>query len=335
MANPWKSLEGISPPVALPMVWRRWLGSDFEPFQRAFLQKRQDIAESFPCPYNCGCWHRLPLRITQPPPDTKLLIPAACQCNPPHCPELRLTLEDVTPWELNWPSLASALRKAFGLNPKIAALGLSGTAQIGSWSADAVPVILTIQIDPKIFRLVVAELAARLKTFILLAPTSQHMDANCQELLTHAQAAFFALDTNVRLTDHGKLQTIKAPGELFAKFTPEPQGTVGEGVARQTFALVKAFQDKSTTRKASLLTVFRFYCVDSLSAAEVARKCHCTPALIFIRLRALRALLGREPAELRQYSTHFQTIEESLSDPRARNIYRKGAIQGDDETEVE
>jgi len=161
------------------------------------------------------------------------------------------------------------------------------------------------------------------------------MDANCQELLTHAQAAFFALDSSVRLTDHGTLQTIKAPGDIFAKFTPEPQGTVGEGVARQTFALVKAFQDKSTTRKASLLTVFRFYCVDSFSAAEVARKCHCTPALIFIRLRSLRALLGREPAELRQYSTHFQTIEESLSDPRARNIYRKGAIQDHEETDAE
>jgi hypothetical protein len=221
MDNPWKSLEGISPPVALPTIWRRWLGSDFEIFQRAFLQKRQDTAESFPCPYNCGCWHRLPLRINQAPPDTKLLILAACQCNPPHCPELSLTLEDVTPWELNWPSLASALRKAFGLNPKIATVGLPGTAQIGAWSPDAVPVILTIQIDPKQFRAVVAELAACVQKFILFAPTSQHMDANCQAILARSKTAFFSLDTTVRLTEHATLLPIKTPGELFANFTPQ------------------------------------------------------------------------------------------------------------------
>jgi hypothetical protein len=222
MANPWKSLEGFSPLMALPMVWRRWLGTDFEPFQRAFLQKTPTIAESFPCPYDCGCWHRLPLTNNQPPCNTKLLIPATCQCNPPECPDLRLSLEDVTPWELNWSSLASALRKAFGLNPKIAALGLPGTAQIGSWSADAIPVILTIQIDSKIFRAVVAELAARLKRFILLAPTSQHMDANSLELLIHAQAAFFAIDASVTLSAEGSLHALRTSANLFANFTPQP-----------------------------------------------------------------------------------------------------------------
>lgn len=223
MANPWKSLEGISPLVALPMVWRRWLGSDFEPFQRAFLQPTNIIAKSFPCPYDCGCSHRLPLDASQQPtPGPRPLITANCQCRPPHCPDLRLSLEDVTPWELNWPSLASALRKAFGLNPKIAALGLPGTAQIGSWSADAVPVILTIQIDPKTFRSVLAELAARLKRFILLAPTSKHMDANSYELLTHAKAAFLAIDSSVTLSANGSLHALRTPANLFAELTPQP-----------------------------------------------------------------------------------------------------------------
>ena len=63
---------------------------------------------------------------------------------------------------------------------------------------------------------------------------------------------------------------VKTPGELFAQFTPQPKDSIGEDVARQTFALVKAFQDKSTSRKAHLLTVFRFYCVDAFSAAEVS-----------------------------------------------------------------
>ncbi len=48
------------------------------------------------------------------------------------------------------------------------------------------------------------------------------------------------------------------------------------------------------------------------------------------RLKLLRQNLGRHPAELRHYSTQFERIEESLSDPRARNTYRKGAVYDDD-----
>ncbi len=79
-----------------------------------------------------------------------------------------------------------------------------------------------------------------------------------------------------------------------------------------------------------MYTVFLLYCAEALSAVEIARRCHCTKGLIFIRLRWLRAKLGRDPAELRQYSAHFESIGQSLSDPRARHIYRKGAVYGDD-----
>jgi len=46
------------------------------------------------------------------------------------------------------------------------------------------------------------------------------------------------------------------------------------------------------------------------------------------RLNLLRQKLRRDPAELRRYSTHFERIDESLSDPRAKHIYRKDAIHG-------
>jgi hypothetical protein len=62
---------------------------------------------------------------------------------------------------------------------------------------------------------------------------------------------------------------------------------------------------------------------------EVARRCGCFRSLVFDRLRQLRRTLGRDPAELRQFSSQFEEIEDSLRDPRAKRIYREGPIEGD------
>jgi hypothetical protein len=66
---------------------------------------------------------------------------------------------------------------------------------------------------------------------------------------------------------------------------------------------------------------------------QVARKCGCARSLVFLRLEALRCKLGVHPRTLRQYSGHFESIEESLSDPRARRVHRKSAIYGEEEEE--
>src|SRR5438046_2476761 len=46
-------------------------------------------------------------------------------------------------YHLNYPKFSRALCHAFGLIPKAAVFPLPATRQIGAWSADAVPVILT------------------------------------------------------------------------------------------------------------------------------------------------------------------------------------------------
>src|SRR5438128_57685 len=46
-------------------------------------------------------------------------------------------------------------------------------------------------------------------------------------------------------------------------------------------------------------------------------------AFPYSRLKPLRKKLGRDPAELRQYPSHFDNLGQSLSDPRARRVYRK------------
>jgi len=71
--------------------------------------------------------------------------------------------------------------------------------------------------------------------------------------------------------------------------------------------------------------------VEGLDPTQIARRIGCARSLVFNRLNLLREKLGRDPAELRQYSSHLASIEQSLSDPQARHVYRKGAIYGDNE----
>src|SRR5262249_24270088 len=135
------------------------------------------------------------------------LIRAICRCEPPTCPDVLLTPEDIVLFELSWTKLARALCHAFALDHKPADLGVLNMRQIGSWSVDAVPVVLTIQHERGWFRAVLLELLARLRQrFILLAPTAKNIDAVSHELLAHSNAAFFSLDATVMLTADGALR---------------------------------------------------------------------------------------------------------------------------------
>jgi hypothetical protein len=101
--------------------------------------------------------------------------------------------------------------------------------------------------------------------------------------------------------------------------------------ARQLFALVKQLDTQSNWRKAPILQVFRLYCLESMTAEEIARRCACAKSLIILRLAQLRQKLGCDPASLRPYSGHFDRIEASLRDPRARRIRPKSVIYGESE----
>src|SRR2546421_13063154 len=127
-------------------------------------------AASMPCE-RCACYHEII-------PFEDGTICAVCRCVPRRCHDMDLKKEDTILWSLNWPKFARALCAGFSLNSKFEWFDLANTAQIGSWSADGVPAILTLQSDKKVFRYVVAALVARLHCpFILFAPTSNHIDA--------------------------------------------------------------------------------------------------------------------------------------------------------------
>ena len=323
--TPWSCLESVRGLAAVAAGWQAGLGEHYRAFSAAFLRRAAESARLYPCPRGCGCAHEVVRHA-----DGSLV--GVCRCDVCRCDPITLGPADIVVWELSWSRLGRALCQALGLEAKLAELDLPNTCQIGSWSAAAVPAILTLQTESRDFQFVAAALAARLRRrFILLAPTSRWFDAHSQEILATAEAACFDLVSHVRLTAQGTLQAAKTPGELFARFQPEIGEPVEEDVARRAFAVVKALDAENRAHKAPLLTVFRLYCTEGLSAAAVARKCHCGRTLIFARLRLLHRKLGVDPAQLRRYSPQFERIEESLSNSRARRLYRRGAIYGEEE----
>jgi hypothetical protein len=327
--NPWSCLEAIPGQTAVDFTWRTYFGSWFEPFKTAFLHQSPERATSVPCPRECGCQHKV-----VPHGDGQLI--GVCQCESWNCEDIQLTAEDLTLWTLSWPRLGRALCQTLGLQAKTADLNLPATRQVGAWSTDAVPVLLTFQSERTELLFVLGQLVARLRQpFILLGPTSQHLDAAGKELLANVNAGFFDLASQVEFTNAGVLRPRVPPGEMFSRFNPQPKEAVSESTARKAFALVKALDSERPASKASLYTVFRLYCMEGLNAVEVARKCGCARSLVFLRLEALRRKLGVHPRTLRQYSGHFERIEESLSDPRARRLHRETAIYGEEDEERE
>ena len=324
---PWGALETIAGLAAVPAFWRERLGEQLGPFKTAFLQKQAGPVGSHPCPRQCGCAHEVVRHGDGS-------FAGICRCEPWNCDDLVLTLADITPLAVNVTALGRALCRAFELDSRTAALGLPHTAQFASYTAEAVPVILTVQAERPDFRLVVAELVARLRrSFILFGPTSVHLDAVSTELLASAGAGFFGLDATVTLTEHGILQPAKSPGELFARFGPTAEEPVEEDIARQAFALVQQLDAEGSARPPTALTVFRLYCMEELTAGQIARRCGCGKTTIIDRLNLIRAKTGVAPEDLRRLSPHFNRLEGDISDSRARRIYRKGAIYGEDADE--
>jgi hypothetical protein len=236
---------------------------------------------------------------------------AVCRCDEPQCPDISLTATDAVLLELSWTKLGRAICRAFDLDSRPLDLGLINTRQIGSWSVAAVPVILTIQTDHAWFRGHVLELISRLKgRFILLAPASAHYDAMAQELIENANAGFFPLDGSVRLLPSGLLQATRTPGEMFARFTPDPRLEPGEDVARQAFALVE--QLETGGKAPSPISVFRLYCMEGLSANKVARRLRCSKPTVLRRLKMIEQRVGVAPERLRCYSGHLEEVHRSF-----------------------
>lgn len=327
--QPWSSLVEHAP----AFTWRQRLGTLFDNFHTAFLNSEESHAISVPCPC-CGCAHAV-VAWTLPHythPNGAQINPATsdppacvalCQCSPASCPEIPLSNEEAMVLTLSWPRFGRALARAFGFDTRERELGISRTRQIGAFGSAAIPVVLTIQHGPRAFLDTVTQLLARLRErFILLAPTNAFIDATTQERLVGASALFCDLESNTVLTAQGMLHARKTAGELFSRILPA-ESEANEDVAARVFALIGRMEDGIRTKPPSVLNVFRLYCVQELSAREVAIKCHCSKTLVLERLKAIRAATGIDPEFLRRYSSQFDRMESNRTDSRARRIYQE------------
>lgn len=111
----------------------------------------------------------------------------------------------------------------------------------------------------------------------------------------------------------------------------DSEPAVHEDVARSAFALLQKLELDAPLKAPSVLTVFRLYCVDGHSAERVARKCRCGKATVIRRLQFIEARTGMKPEQFRAVSGHLQQVDDDLNASGAREIYRQGLAQGNEE----
>jgi predicted DNA-binding protein YlxM (UPF0122 family) len=97
------------------------------------------------------------------------------------------------------------------------------------------------------------------------------------------------------------------------------------------FELLTALDPGNRLRKAPPIKVFNLYYRQCMGAAEIARMCNCDRSLIYDRLAAIEEKIPWTPEQLRGVSPHVEAMQEAVRDSRARSIYRKGAVYGDEE----
>jgi hypothetical protein len=111
---------------------------------------------------------------------------------------------------------------------------------------------------------------------------------------------------------------------------PEPDQQ-GRSFAAKVFQLLTALDPDNRLRKAPPIKVFNLYYRQGLQPAEVAYKCKCHRSLIFDRLAAIQKSLPWTLQQLREVSPQVEAMEDAVRESRAKRIYRKEAISGDEE----
>jgi len=323
----WELLER-APVSAARCGWDQRFGTNFERVAAAALRRTERQARRVPCPDGCCDGHRVvPVRYGG------CGFVGVCDEDEPSCEDLTLTHDQVMIWEMDYQRLGRAVARALGCDARDVEMGSPRVRQIGTFSGAGLPVVMALEGGAMEFRQTVTDIFLRLREhFILLAPSGRFMDVTCHGMLKAAKAGFYDLDSLLALEADGRLRSLRHAPELFSAHLPEREEPATDDEARQLFALLKELDAANTVRKAPVSQVFRLYCLEGLSRAEVAKRCGCVESLVTLRLHEIERKLGRKPAALRELSPEFERIEESLSEPRARRIHRRSAMEesGDD-----
>lgn len=353
----WSCLESLSTGAGVMADWE-WAAGPALPLVLPFLRAMAESARSHPCKARpvCACRHAVRAHGSGGT--------AICTCGDESaCEPFEVEAAELVIHRLNFETLGESVRAALGFElPPGNGFAVTGLRQVGCHGPLLAPVYLSFAPAEGLARALGLMRLQRDGPFVLLTGTGRACTESIENCLRQAGGAHVALSSMLRaegrleLTRTASLEPVLAgwveravrPRQdadylrrlheelaglrrelsrrpIPAEDAPEP---VSDEVARQVFALVKELGEGDRCRKAPILQVFRLYCLESLPAAQVARRCGCAKSLVVLRLGELRRKLGRDPAELRPMSAQFERIEGSLSDSRARSVFRRGAVEG-------
>jgi len=74
--------------------------------------------------------------------------------------------------------------------------------------------------------------------------------------------------------------------------------------------VIDTLDSENRRKKPSLLTIFRLYCAQEMTVAQIAQKCRCSKATVSNRLSLLKSRIGVAPARLRRVSGYFTKFQE-------------------------
>ena len=104
----------------------------------------------------------------------------------------------------------------------------------------------------------------------------------------------------------------------------EAHEPIDVNVAQAAFALMVKLDATGKQKAPTPLTVFRLYCIEQMSADDIAAKCRCAKGTIMSRLRFIEAQTKTKPEQFRAMSIHLQELADNYDRSGAREIYRRG-----------
>ena len=123
--------------------------------------------------------------------------------------------------------------------------------------------------------------------------------------------------------------------KILAATPSELPPVVTEDVARSAFALLIKLDADGKHKAPTPLTIFRYYCIEGLSAGKVADKCRCSKATVIGRLQFIAAETNTKAEDFRAMSGHLQQIADDYENSGAREIYRRGLVDGGETDETD
>jgi len=357
----WSGLAWVGGGGGVPADWQRSFGEHFK-FASAYRVPTGQLADAVACSRSpaCGCRHEI---VTA---GDELI--AACRCDSEwfgRCEPFTLQREDAGLFEIEAAKLCRDIARVLGLDGwrYQAAVGsciAPRCFEAGGYEPLVASAILYLPSSAGNQAADIHELIrVRPEPFLLLIPIRGPWHRELEAVLRLRDGAFLALEEclvpgasggfeavcdlqpmlrewEARACPAGKSrEALRILRREIAGLAARAEGAepCTDATAAQALALIQQLETQTRWRKASVLQVFRLYCLEALSASQVARRCGCSKTLVVRRLRFLRQKLGRDPVELRSVSSHVEAMEDSLSDSRARRIRRHAAIEEDGEEE--